>query len=130
MKTIKNQIKGFSLFLSILVVFQSCTVYKSKPVTLEQAAKKEIKTKVETNNGVKIKFKHIGFEDGSYYGLKKNKDRMALNEKHINNIKIKDKALSTIVTIVLPVAIIVGVGALIFKDGFVWKDDTTIDLSR
>ncbi|MEH6535230.1 MAG: hypothetical protein V7719_02470 [Psychroserpens sp.] len=126
MKTIKNQLKNLSITLSMLVVFQSCTVYKSASVALEQAALEDVKVKVETNNGVNIKFKNIVFENENYYGIKKTKgklDKILLNQEHINNIKIKDKTLSTILTIVLPLGILAGIG-LAFKDSFEWKSNT------
>ncbi len=126
MKTITNKM----FFLSLLIIFQSCTVYKSTPTTLDEAVKNEIKAKVETNNGVNIKFKKIVFENDKYFGVRKVKgkvEKMQLNEKHISNIKLKDKTMSTVLTIILPITVIAA-AALIFDDSFEWKDDT-IDLS-
>lgn len=117
MRTIKIQIKSFSFFLSMLVIFQSCTVYKSTAVTLDEAAKEEIKTKVETNNGVNIKFKHIVFEDGNYFGIRKFKrkiQKIELNKEHIKSVRLKNKTVSTILTlsvIAIPIVTIIGVAS-------------------
>jgi ABC-type antimicrobial peptide transport system permease subunit len=130
MNKIKNKIKLFSLTLSILVMFQSCTVYKSTTVSLEQATKEQIKAKVETKNQAKINFKYIINENGNYFGMRKvegKMEKMQLNEKLINTIKLKDKTTSTILSIALPIGIIAGLG-LIFQDSFKWKSNT-IDLS-
>jgi hypothetical protein len=123
MKKNKNRIKHVSLLLSILIVFQGCTVYKSANTTLDEAVKNKIKTKLETNNGVNFKFKKIVFENDNYFGVRKVKgktEKMQLNEKHINNIKLKDKALSTVLTIALPITVIAA-SVLIFQDNFKWK---------
>ncbi len=124
MKTIKKQIKSVTLILSMLILLQGCTVYKSVSVTLEQAAKEENKVRLETTSGEKLKFKRIGIDNGEYYGVKKVKGnivKVPLNSNYIKNVKLKDKTLSTILTIALPIAILVGAG-LIFQDAFKWKD--------
>ncbi len=103
------QKKMFSIkLLSILIVFQSCTIYKFAPVTLEEAHKAELKTKVLTNEGKKLKFKRIAFENGNYYGVKRVKGdiyKIVLDENSIDKIKIKDRILS-IISNVLPVPIL------------------------
>ena len=120
MKTLKKQFKSVALILSMLILLQGCTVYKSASVTLEQAANEENKVRLETTSGEKLKFKHIGIDNGEYYGIKKVKGnivKVPLNSNYIKNVKLKDKTLSTILTIALPIAIIVGAG-LILQDSF------------
>ena len=41
MKTIKKQFRTVSLLFGVIIMLQSCTVYKSTAVTLDQAAKTE-----------------------------------------------------------------------------------------
>lgn len=120
MKIIKKQIKTIALILSMLILFQGCTVYKSANVSLDQASKADIKTKVSTKDGEKLKFERIGVEDEKYYGVRKVKGeliKVPLNEDYIEYVKLKDKTTSTILTIALPVAIIVG-AVLICHDCF------------
>jgi hypothetical protein len=109
MKTIKQQIETLALILSMLILLQGCTVYKSASVTLDDAVNQELKTKIVTKSGEKLKFSRIGLEDGEYYGMHKDNHMMfkiPIDKKYVKSIKIKDKTLSTILTLGLPVVII------------------------
>jgi hypothetical protein len=111
MKTIKKQIRISSLILALIIMLQSCTVYKSTNVSLEQASKNELKTKIVTSSNEKLKFKFIENKEGTYYGVKKIKGdivKIPLNEKNIQKIVLKDKTLSLILTIAIPLVLIVG----------------------
>ena len=103
MKTIKNHLKVVSLFFSVLILLQGCTVYKSGPITLEQAVQEQKKVKITTLDNRKILFKKIVFKDGKYYGVKKLKDStkdVLLFEKDITVLKVKKyNTLETILTI-------------------------------
>ncbi len=116
MKTIKTYLKSISQILSVLILFQSCvTVYKSESLTLEEANDRHIKTKVVTKSGEKLKFKNIAFENGIYYGIKKQKRqiiKIPLDQEAISEIKIKNRALSTIVNIPLVWVYVVTVAGL------------------
>jgi len=65
MKTLKKQFKSVALILSMLILFQGCTVYKSVPISLEQAVQNESKVKVETKDNRTMKFNRIGIENGN-----------------------------------------------------------------
>ena len=98
--------KKSAVLFAILLLIQSCTVYKSANVTLEQAAQNGSKTKVITHDGGKLKFKRIGFENEHYYGLKivnKKEVKIYLDPNTIKTINEKNKTVSTILTIVGPV---------------------------
>jgi hypothetical protein len=110
-----KKFKTIALILSMLILLQGCTVYKSASVSLEQAALEENKVRLETKSGEKLKFIRIGVENGNYYGVKKVKGDKALNYKtvpletnYIKNVKLKDETLSTILTIVTPIVFILG----------------------
>ena len=116
MKTIKRHMKIVPLFLSAFIFLQSCTVYKSADITLEQALKNESKIKVTTNNNDRLKFNKIGIEDGKFYGEKKSKGlivKTPLNRNFINKINEKHKAWSTIISIGMPLGIVFGVLAIV-----------------
>ena len=70
-KTIRKQFKSVVLILSMLILFQGCIVYKSVPISLEQAAQNETKVRVKTKTNEKFRFNRIGVEDGKFYGVKK-----------------------------------------------------------
>jgi hypothetical protein len=116
MKTIKKHLKSVALILSMLIFFQGCTVYKSVPVSIEQAAQNDQKVKVITKSNEKLKFNRIGVEDGNYYGVKKSNGvvvKTPLDQNFINTIKKKDKTLSTILSIGIPLGIVMGVLGII-----------------
>ena len=106
MKTIRKQIKDLALLFAILILFQSCVVYQNTSVSLEKAAKEQLKTKVKTNTNKTYKFQRIGFENGEFYGLQKIKGeivRVSLQDNEISKILLKDKTMSTILNTGLPV---------------------------
>ncbi len=55
MKTLKTHIKPISYLLTILILLQGCTIYKSSGVSLEEATQAETKVKGEKINGEKEK---------------------------------------------------------------------------
>lgn len=60
-----------ALFLSGLILLQSCSTYKT-PVTLKQAAITEKAVKITTVDDSTYKYKYIVYEDGQFYGVKDN----------------------------------------------------------
>ena len=112
MKTLKKQIRIIALSLALLVVFQSCKVYHSDSVTLEQASREFKRTKIETKNNKILKYRGVKFEDSQYYGLKKVKNgivNVPIDENFIKSVRLENETMSTILTIALPV-VIIGVG--------------------
>lgn len=115
MKTKQNLIRPIAFLLTFIMLLQGCTVYKSVPVSLEQAIQNESKVRVKTNSSERLKFNRIGVEDGNYYGVKKSNGvivKTPLNQNFISAINEKDKTVSTILTIAIPV-VIIGVGLVI-----------------
>lgn len=99
MNRLKKCLKPISLLLAFVVLLQGCTVYKSTPITLEQAVQNESKTKVNWNDGFTSKYKKIIIENGDYYGVGKKYgeiQKSLLEGKKISKIKEKNKTLSAI----------------------------------
>ena len=112
-------------FLTLLILCQSCNIYHSKNISLDEAVKTESKVKVKTTSDQRYVFKRIESKENLFYGLagrnskagqKLVKDTLSkrapdnlvkipLNENLIQEINSKDKALSTIVSIVLGVSV-------------------------
>ena len=112
MKTLKKQLKIVALFFSALILLQGCTVYKSVPISIEQAVQNESKVRVKTNANEKFKFSRIGIEDGNYYGVKKSKGAIVktpLDQNFINTINEKDKTVSTIATVGVSIVALFGI---------------------
>lgn len=119
MKTLKNHLKVVTLFFSVLILLQGCTVYKSASVTLDEAYRTTGEARVKTNDNKTQTFVRIGVDDGEYYGVKKNKgkyDKIPLDEKDIDKIKLKNYTLSTILiiggTIIAVAVVIIGAAGL------------------
>lgn len=111
MKTIKKQFRGIALTLALLVFFQSCKVYRSEAVTLEQASQEFKRVKIKTNTNEVLKFRGIKVEDNKFYGVKKVKRELVnipLEDSAIKSVKIVNETMSTVLTIAFPVALIIG----------------------
>ena len=73
MKALKKWLKIIALFFTALILFQSCTTYKT-PVSLEQAVQEKKKVKIITTTNDALKYNYIVFEDGQFYGVKADYD--------------------------------------------------------
>lgn len=104
METIKKRLKTTALFLTALMLFQSCVVYHKTPTTLEKASKEIVKTKVTNTDGDVTKYKFISYEDEIYYGNIEEEwgeyIKVPLDNEDILNVRTKNKTASTLVTIV------------------------------
>lgn len=113
MKTIHIHLKIVAFLISSIIVLQSCTVYKSTTVTLDQAYKSQTKVKVLTTTDEEaLLFKRIDLIDGKYFGISKKASRLdnrLLDENNINSIRILNKNASTILTIGAPLFIVGGI---------------------
>jgi hypothetical protein len=117
MKTLKKRFKHLPIALAMLILVQGCTVYKKQNVTMQEAAKHHIKTKVKTVNE-NLVFKYITYENDNYYGVKKSKgelDKIRLDEEFIKGIYLKNKPLSIFLTIILPIALFWGFAGISFS---------------
>ena len=112
MKAIKTHLKTVAQILSVLILFQGCTIYKSANVTLEEAYKSETVIRVKTNENKTHKYDRVRFENDYYYGLlyKTGEDvKIRLDENKIKKIQVKDKTFSTF----LPIGILVVISGVI-----------------
>lgn len=111
MKSLKKQFRSIALTLAMLVCFQSCKVYHSDAVTLEQASQEFKRAKIQTNSNEILKFRAIKAENDKFYGVKKIKGELInipLEVNSIKSVKLENTTMSTVWTIVLPVAIVLG----------------------
>ena len=118
MKTIKKQIKPIALLFGLLILLQSCVVYKQ--TSLEKAVKLEKKAKIQTKGNEILKFQRIGFEDEKFYGIKKIEGEMVkipLDSTIIKKVMIPDKTLSIVFWVVMPLGIVLGIAGIVMPDG-------------
>ena len=116
MKTINIHLKIVAFLIFSMIILQGCTVYKSTTVTLDEAYKSQTKAKVLTTNNQTLKFKRIDFIDGKYYGVVlwendeyEKLENMPLDKKNINSIKLKNKTVSTILNVGVPIVVVGGI---------------------
>ena len=90
--------------LSLTFFIQSCSIYKTSPVTLNEAFTQERKTKIELNSGEKIILEKIEFTNNVYYGyaiIRNQTIRIPLNESEIKNIHVLDKSSTRVVNTII-----------------------------
>ncbi|WP_445386037.1 hypothetical protein ACT6NV_04330 [Robiginitalea sp. IMCC44478] len=100
MKNKRTYHTSLTFLLTFLILFQSCTVYKKQPVTLEEASQAKTKAKVKMADGSVSKYYYIGQSQGAYHGVKPKeigskkmiKEELAPNE--VLSVRIKNKKAS------------------------------------
>lgn len=115
MKTLQKWLKTIALFLSGLILFQSCATYKT-PVTLEQDAQEEKTVKIITSTDDTYKYKYIVYEDGKFYGVKNNPGedvKFHINAEEVTTVLMKEGGLPTWAWIVIGAVLVVGVVLII-----------------
>ena len=137
MKTIRVYLKFISLFLALLITLQSCSVYHSKLASVDEAIQSVNKVKVITASNDTYRFEKLQKENDQIYGVVKKgtetaiklyeqgimKDNISeyvtvlLEDGTIKQIYLKNKTLSTVLTITIP---IVGVAVVIFGGGLLY----------
>ena len=104
----KVHLKVLAVFLSVLILFQGCTIYRSAKVTLQEAVQADTKVKIKDKYDQTIKYKRVKFENTQFYGVtKKNNKKVYIEEKNINSVQLRNGWLSVIFSVwlsLLPVA--------------------------
>ncbi|MCZ6703894.1 MAG: hypothetical protein O6940_12760 [Ignavibacteria bacterium] len=135
MKTTHHHLKWIALTLSALFLLQSCKVYQSKTVTVNEAILSTERVKVNNFNNESYKFERLYKENEQLYGYTKRGSSTAkklteqivksqlnyviilLSEKTIKEYHLQNKTLSTILTVAIPVTVIIGIVSL----GIYWN---------
>lgn len=117
---------------SILFLSQSCTIYRSKNISLDEAVETESKVRVKTTSNRNFVFKRIEKDQAVTYGIARknskaaahfvnnilpesvsnNRVKIALEEKMIQEINPKNKTMSAVVGIIVGFATVIGLLAL------------------
>ena len=116
MKALKIHLRIIAISLSTLMLLQGSTVYKTAPVTLDEASKSNTKVRVKTFDNQSLKFDKIEVANDKIIGVKVNNEgrRITLIEKdNIEKIQLKDKTMSTILSIAIPFVVTVGILGII-----------------
>jgi len=125
-----KQLKWGVYFFSLVILFQSCTVYRSNYVSSKEAVEANTKVKAVTIHDHTYKFKYLTEENGKLYGIAKKNSTTAkqLNQNAeplessnnlvkilipedslIDKYRIKNKTASTLWSVLIgPVVLLVG----------------------
>lgn len=101
MKVFYKNVKILSLLLSLSFLFQSCTIYKSSPVSLDAAVAAGRKTKITTTDHKTTRFREIQKTDTIYYGYQSINNQTVitpLDKTKIQSIKVENKTVSTLLS--------------------------------
>ena len=115
MKTLRRFIRTMAWLMAGLIWLQSCTVYRSSVVSIDEAVKAGDKAKVVTKTDQTMHFKYLSEIDGQYYGMNKEKGeliKVPFEEEQIKTIRLSNKPLSTILSIGLPLVAAIGFASL------------------
>lgn len=124
MKLLRKKASPVCFFIMLLFLLESCTVYKSTPISLDQAVATKRRVKLITTDNQKLHFKQIEKTDSVYYGLKTingEKVRIALNQNNIKAIKEPNKVTSTILTAGIITTAVAFFAVIIFGETFEFK---------
>ncbi len=129
MKAKSKVFRIISYLLTITILSQSCTIYKSSGIGVDEAIKSNNKVKVTTHSNQTYTFKKLGKDEAGVYGMAGKSSKAAkqlynnilqedpvnqlvkigLDESHLNEIRARNKTLSILVPV-----IIVAAGVIIF----------------
>lgn len=133
MKVIRHNLRLLTKLLILILLFQSCSIYRSKPVSIDRAVEFNKKVKLKTENNRVFKFKSLEKEGSVLYGIawpyskaakfmaeniveKNYKGRfvkIGIAENSIKEIKLKNYTLSAIVPIVIGVVTVFVAGVIV-----------------
>ena len=117
---IKQCVKQFAVLLTILVLFQNCSIYRAKEATIDEATTFPGKVKIKTTSNESYKFERLVKENGKIYGIARKNSNQAkklidkvlpesadnkfvkinLPDNFIEEIHLKNKTLSTVLEII------------------------------
>lgn len=101
MQTITVNTGRVGVLMALLILFQSCRVYRQKTVSLEDAVESGKRVRIKTYDGRTLKFKEIIFKDGEFFGVKNKYSGIEitpLNPSELVKIQPKNEILSLIVS--------------------------------
>ncbi len=113
MKSKLHNAKFICWFLTMLIVFQSCTVYKASSISIAEAAQTNKKVLVKTTTINRLKLDRIKKTDTVYYGVKTIRQQVTsipLKETDILSIRPYDKSKSktaSLALIIIPILVVI-----------------------
>ena len=103
--------------MALLILIQSCTVYKSANVTLSEAAKSNLNVKITTDSGKIVRFKRVEFsDDGKFYGFVNNTRKFWINTNQVQKVQLKNNKKETMILIGVSAVVVTVIGLLLVNN--------------
>ena len=102
MKVVSKHLKPIAWMMILIMLLQSCAIYRSEPVSLEQAAHAHTKTMVVFKDGKVEKFRHLVAEDQQIFGVRQvSRDivKIPIDQGEVSYVRVKNKTATTIVAV-------------------------------
>ncbi|WP_242117801.1 hypothetical protein [Aestuariivivens sediminicola] len=113
----KRHLKVLARFLALLILIQSCTVYKSANVSLSEAAKSNLNVKITTDSGKIVRFKRVEFsDDGKFYGFVNNTRKFWINTGQVQKVQLKNNKKETMILIGVSAVVVTVIGLLLVNN--------------
>ncbi len=133
MKANYHSLRLFSKLFILIFLLQSCSIYRSKPASVDQAVEFNRKVKLTTENNQVFKFKSLEKEGTDLFGIALSNSKAAkqkaeniveknykgkfvkigIAEDSVEEIRLKNYTLSAIVPIVVVIVVFAGFISLI-----------------
>ncbi len=133
MKGTHKYLRLFARLLIFILLFQSCNIYRSKPVSVDRAVEFNRKVKLKTKSNQVYKFNSLEKEGADLFGIAKANSKEAklmaeniveknykgkfvkigIAENSVEEVKLKDYTMSVITPIAIGLAVFVGLVAFI-----------------
>ena len=110
----KNCIKSLAIIIAFSIILSSCSVYYKKEASLNEVYLSEKPVRLLTNENKKVFLKKIILKDSAYYGVymhNGNEITFPLSKETYRSIRMKNRPVSTILT-VTTVVLTVGIVGL------------------
>jgi hypothetical protein len=137
MKTTNSNLQLIAVLLSIVLLFQSCKVYHSETVTIEEAVRFPKNIKVVSATNEIYKFKSLQKEEGEIYGIVNKNSKTAkklanqivtnnnprslvkvfLLKENIKEIYLQNRSMTTIGNVFIVIGSLIGLTLLVFAIG-------------
>jgi hypothetical protein len=128
MKANYHSLRLFSKLFILIFLLQSCSIYRSKPASVERAVEFNRKVKLKTDNNQVFKFKALEKEGTNLYGIARANSKAAkqmveniveknykgkfvkigIAEDSIEEIRLKNYTMSALVPIAVVVVVFAG----------------------
>jgi hypothetical protein len=100
MNSISKYLRPITHVLILSILLQSCAIYRSDPVSLDQAAQANTKTMVFLKDGKVEKFKHLTVDNNQYFGVRQvGRDfvTIPIDPDEVSYLRVKNKKATIIV---------------------------------